>query len=210
MKHTTLFFCLTALFALPGRSMGSASPSELSLLLVPATPTTIQVARDMTLMGKTLMVSYAVNAPADAPYLHIWDGERWLPVPPDSFAAGSFITKPAARVVVVGDENDQTAFLIEEALAWCPEVLHIRNTSVTELINQLGKVYGLNSAEWRWMAERYQLELEDLNRNLPQSNWYATHGPRDVPRTPPPWKRKQTAEEAPPPSTSLAPIEDAE
>jgi hypothetical protein len=190
--------------------MGTKTTTELSVLLVPTKPTAVQVARDMTILGKALMMSYDLDADADAPFLHIWDGEGWRPVPADLFASGGFLKGNASRVVVVGEETDQTAFLIEQALAWCPEVLHMRTTDVTELINRLGKVYGLSNGQWRWIAERYELELENLNRGLPRSNWYRTHSPRDVPETDPPWKRRKPQEMPEPPATSLSPIEETE
>jgi len=208
MKQTCMLFLVTVCLALPGGSMGSTKPSELSLLLVPSSPSIIQVARDMSDLGQTLMMSYDLRASATEPFLHIWNGERWLPVPVETFLNGSFLAGTASQVIVVGEENEQTAFLIERSLAWCPEVLHMKTSNVTELINRLGKVYGLGSKDWEWIAERYALDLENLNRDLPQSDWYGTHSPRDVPVTDPPWRKRKNPQDAQPPSTSLAPIPD--
>lgn len=188
--------------------MGSKKPSELSLILVPATPSMVRVGRDMARLGKTLMVSYAVDAPADSPFLHIWDGESWIPVPGDKYSSGAFVVDDVRQVVVVGQETDQTATLIEEALVWCPEVLHMQTDNVTQLLNQLGKVYGLNTKEWEWIAERYQLQLDNLTKDTPRSNWYDTHTPRDVPVTDPPWRRKKGQASSEAPATSLTPMEE--
>lgn len=208
MKCIWFFFFLTALIALPGGSMGSTAPSGVSLLLVPAQPNMVQVARDMSDAGKSMMMTYSPDAPADSPFLHIWDGARWLPVSVERFSTGSFLANKASRLVVVGDETERTAVLIERSMGWCPEVLHMQTGNVTELINQLGKVYGFSRADWEWIAQRYQLKMEDLTKDLPRDSWYDTNTPADVPVTDPPWKRKSTRNVVvPPPTTSLTPLE---
>jgi len=209
MKHTQLGLLLLIFLTPCVRPMGSGQPSGVSLLVVPAQPNLVQVARDMSDMGEAMMMSYAPEAPAESPFLHIWDGERWLPVPEASFSSGNFLTNSVDRMVIVGEETDQTAFLIQQALAWCPEVLHMETLRVTDLINQLGKVYGFSSSEWEWIAQRYQLELDNLTKELPRQSWYDTHRPADVPVTQPPWRqKKQTSPVPPPPATSLTPLED--
>lgn len=209
MKHISFFLIMTWM-AVPGFSMGSNPPPGVSLLLVPAQPNMIQVGRDMHDMGESLMMSYALDAEADQPFLHIWDGQRWLPVSSEKFSSGTFLANSASQVVIVGEQSDQIAYLIEEALNWCPEVLHMENVRVTDLINQLGKVYDFSSSDWEWIAKRYQLQLDDLTKDLPRSNWYDTHSPKDVPVTDPPWRQKKNKVPVapPPPTTSLTPLEE--
>jgi hypothetical protein len=209
MKRQIITLFLLAGVAFRIGAMGAKAPAGLSLILVLAQPNLIQVARDMSDMGEALMMSYSPKAPAATPFLHIWDGQRWLPVSPDKFMSGTFLTNPTTRMVVVGEENDRTAVLIEQALNWCPEVLHMETSNVTELINQLGKVYDFSRSDWEWIAQRYQLQLEDLTKNLPRESWYDTHTSSDVPQTAPPWRqKKQSTVTPPPPATSLTPLED--
>lgn len=208
-RHLILFLFLTCNLQ-QGWSMGRNVPRGVSLLLVPAQPNLIQVARDLSDMGDALMMSYSPSAPADSPFLHIWDGSRWIPVAPEKFRSGTFLKNSASQLVVVGVENERTAYFIETALGWCPEVLHMETTQVTGLINQLGKVYGFSRSDWEWIAQRYQLQLEDLTRDLPRTSWYDTHTTEDVPVTPPPWKQKKQREQVPPPpTTSLTPVEES-
>ena len=156
------------------------------------------------------MMSYSTDAAADTPYLHIWDGSTWLPVSTERFNSGEFLLAPVEKMVVVGLEDDQTAFLIETSLGWCPEVLHMDTVEVTPLINQLGKVFSFSRGDWEWIAARYQLALTDVTADLPRESWYDSNRPQDVPNSPAPWKKQPQGESVPPPSTSLTPVEDVE
>ena len=209
MKRYVSLLVLGLMSLMQGWSMGGVSSSGVSILLVPAKPNLVQVGRDLATMGKAVMVSYATNVSPSEPFLHIWGGEQWLPVSGERFTSGNFLRNTADQVIVVGPEDDRTAFLIETALGWCPEVLHMSTLEVTPLINQLGKVYDFSKGDWEWLAERYQLQLTDLTADTPRESWYETHQPSDVPRTPPPWRKSPEGEALPPPSTSLSPVEEA-
>ena len=207
MKSFVKLCVVCVLIISPLWSMGKKSAREVSILLVPATPNLVQLGRDLSDTGSVFMMSYAPEAAPNRPFLHIWDGNQWLPVSSEAFASGSFMKVPVQQVIVVGLENDRTAHLIETSLMWCPEVLNMSTYDVTALINQLGRIYDFSKAEWEWVAERYQLELQDLTSDLPQQSWYDRNHPSDVPRTPPPWKQKKSTGSVPPPSTSLTPVE---
>ena len=208
MKSYAVWFLITLASFSPGWSMGKKSSEAVSVLLVPAQPSMIQVGRDIAQMGEALMMSYALDAAAETPFLHIWDGNAWLPVSPKRFSTGNFLLVPVEKMVVVGLEDDQTATLIQTSLGWCPEVLHVSTVEVTPLINQLGKVFGFSRGDWEWIAARYQLALTDMTADQPKQSWYDSNQPEDIPRTSAPWKKQQTDTSLPPPSTSLTPVED--
>ncbi len=186
--------------------MGKKAPEGVSLLLVPARPAMVQLGMDMATQEHALLMSYAPGTSAKDLYLHIWDGTKWMRIPHASYVNGSFIKNPASRLLVVGDESDLTATLIETALNWSPEVLHLGTDDVTELINQMGRLYGFKKADWEWIAQRYDLQLEDLNQDRVQPSWYDTNKASDLPKDEKPWKKNQENAPLQTPETSLSPV----
>lgn len=186
--------------------MGPKAPEGVSLLLVPAKPSMIQLGMDMATQEHALLMSYAPGTSADDLFLHIWDGSKWMRISQTSYVNGSFIKNSASRLLIVGDESDLTATLIEKALTWCPEVLHLGTNNVTELINQMGRLYGFKKADWQWIAERYDLKLEDLNQDRVQSSWYDTNKASNLPASEKPWKKHQGDTPLQTPETSLSPV----
>ncbi|WFB34821.1 hypothetical protein P3T73_11690 [Kiritimatiellota bacterium B12222] len=206
MKKTTAILLLltltNTLFA-----MGKKPPEGVSILLMPAQPALIQLGMDMAQQNHALLMSYEEGTPVDQLFLHIWDGNKWLPVPQSKYEDGSFLKNPASRVLIVGAENNLTATLIEDAMMWSPEALHLQNTNVTDLINQMGRLYNFNKADWEWISTRYDLQLEDLSAGQIQSSWYDNTKASDLPPSEKPWKKKQMAPAELPPKTSLSPVE---
>lgn len=205
MKNISRFtICL--LFSATVSAMGPKAPQGISLLVVPAKPALVQLGMDMAAQQHALLMTYAPNTPTHQMFIHIWDGSKWLPVPQSSFERGTFIKNKASRVLVVGEENALTAALIEKALVWSPEVLHLGSDNITELINQMGRLYGFKRSEWEWIARRYALQLEDLNQERVQTSWYDENKASDLPPSESPWKAHSKELAPQPPETSLTPL----
>lgn len=194
------------LFFGTGYGMGKKAPSGVSILMVPARPAMIQLGMDMAAQEYALLMSYEPDTPANQFFLHIWDGAKWLRVPASSFQNGSFIKNPASRVLVVGAENKLTAAMIETALEWSPEVLYLGSENVTELINQMGRLYGFKRADWEWIAQRYDLQLEDLGAGKTAPGWYDSNKASQLPPSEKPWKKTQESAPLQTPETSLTPV----
>ncbi|MDF3127693.1 hypothetical protein P0Y35_00645 [Kiritimatiellaeota bacterium B1221] len=205
MKKIILLLIIP-LFCGTGHAMGKKAPEGVSLLLVPARPAMIQLGMDMATQEHALLMSYAPGTATDQLYLHIWNGSQWMRIPQASYVNGSFIKNPASRLLVVGDENDLTATLIETAFSWSPEVLHLGSDDITELINQMGRLYGFKKADWEWIAQRYALQLEDLNRDRVQTSWYDQNTASSLPPDEKPWKKSQENTPLQTPETSLSPV----
>lgn len=186
-------------------SMGKKAPEGVSLLLVPAKPGMVQLGMDMASQNHALLMTYAETSP-DRLFLHIWDKEKWIPVPPTSFETGAFIKNPASRMLIVGEENKLTASLIEFAMSWSPEVLHLGTTDITELLNQMGRLYGFSKKDWQWISSRYDLTLEDINRDRVQESWYDRNKASDLPPSEGPWGKSKEDTLSVPPETSLSPL----
>ncbi|MGA0334487.1 MAG: hypothetical protein ACO3NW_11100 [Kiritimatiellia bacterium] len=199
---------ILCLMNLHSPAMGPKAPSGLSLLLVPARPAMVQLGMDMAAQQHALLVAYAPDTSVEGRFLNIWDGERWVEIPENAYRNGAFVKNSVSRLLVVGEENELTASLIEDALSWCPEVLLLGTSDVTELINQMGRLYGFDKKDWDWIAKRYELQLEDLNQNRPQISWYDANKASDLPPSEKPWKKTSAEETAEPPEeTSLRPLE---
>lgn len=205
MKKSSLLL-LSLLLSGVAYPMGKKAPEGLSLLLVPARPAMVQLGLDMAAREHALLMTYAPETSVDALFIHIWDGAKWLQVPQLAFENGSFVRNRVARLLVVGGENPLTAALLEKALIWSPEVLHLGSDNVTELINQMGRLYEFDRRDWEWVAQRYALQLEDLNQGRVQSSWYDQNKASELPPSDAPWKKPAQTESAQPPETSLTPL----
>lgn len=186
-------------------AMGNKPPQGVSLLLVPAKPAMVQLGRDMANQRHALLMTYA-NTSSDELFIHIWNGAKWLKVPQNAFETGGFIKNSASRLLVVGEESDLTASLIEKALVWSPEVLHLGTTDITELLNQMGRLYDFNRKDWEWIATRYELDLEDLNSDQVATSWYDDNKASDLPPSEKPWKKNKAQVSEDLPETSLTPL----
>lgn len=180
------------------------SPERLTVLMVPARHSLVQLGRDLAGREKVLLMSYAPESrPAD-PFLHAWNGDRWIRVESSDFADGSFLLNPAVRLLVVGPSNDLTAALIEQGVVWSPEVLHLESGNVTRLINAMGRLFSFSRLDWEWFAARYELDLEDLNQDVREQSWYDTYKASDLPPPTNPLRGEKDVDRAP--RTRLAPI----
>lgn len=205
MKTTSLLI-FSLFFSVTGFSMGSKAPQGLSLLLVPARPALVQLGMDMAAREQVILMTYAPDTGADQLFLHIWDGVKWLRVPQSTYESGTFVKNKTYRLLVVGEENQLTASLIEKALVWSPEVLNLGSENITELINQMGRLYEFDRRDWEWISQRYDLQLEDLNQGRMQGSWYDENKASDLPPSENPWKKQSHEVEYPTPETSLTPL----
>lgn len=200
------FLIVSTLFLLPicGFSLGKP-PEGISLILVPAQPAMVQLGKDVAEAGHAILMTYADSTSPDEPFIHIWDGSRWLHVSPEKYRKGDFIRNRASNLLIVGKENVLTAGLIEQGFNWSPEVLHVGSLNVTELINQIGKLYDFNRREWEWFAKRYDLTLEDAGSATEQISWYDSHRASTLPPAERPWAKEKSSTSRMP-QTSLSPV----
>ena len=205
MRISSLYL-FTLLSMIPAfRAAGMGRPPEpLTVLMVPARHSLVQLGRDMADRERVLLMTYAPETASDALFLHAWDGGRWVRVAQRDYADGSFLLNPSARLLVIGPANDLTATLIERGIGWSPEVLHLESQNVTNLINALGRLFDFKKSDWEWFAGRYELSLEDLNTDVRQQSWYDTHRASELPPPINPLRKPRPVEAAP--RTSLAPI----
>lgn len=209
MRFPRIFMMALFLLSPALRVVGMGkSPERLTVLMVPARHSLVQLGRDMAGRENVLLMSYAPESPPSDPFIHAWGGVRWLRVEASDYADGSFLLNPSARLLVVGPSNDLTASLIEQGIGWSPEVLHLESGNVTRLINAMGRLFSFSRRDWEWFAARYELALEDLNRDVRKQSWYDTYRASDLPPRTNPFRKEKAVDPAP--RTSLTPIQPSE
>lgn len=202
---------LTLLSTLQARPPRTPVQTDFSVLVIPAQHGLIQIARDFESFKPILLVSYDTAAPVETPFLHTWNGLEWKRLPAESYASGSFLRRDPLRVVIIGSPGPRVARLVEQAAVWSRrEVLNIESTDPVETINALGRIFDISVRDWRWLANRYVLELEDLNRHTEYLSWYDTYRASDLPPATSPFGRRRAPTEPEPglrPIITLEPVE---
>ncbi|GEM_PF-3110272 len=208
MKTILSLICLVCLSTLPVQARGKKAST---LLVVPTRQDMVQLSRDLQAFRTFYLVAYDQSAPADEPVLHAWTGERWVYISSSRFSNGNLLKSPPTRTVIIGEDNERTAELIDRAAVWSPEVLNLDSTDMTNLINAIGRMSNFKKKDWEWFALRYDLQVQNLNQEVNQESWYDTTRREDIPKAGNPIKamegRKSTQQESIPPS-SLQPLED--
>ena len=145
---------------------------DVTMLVVPARYSVLQVAFDAANRFPTVLVSYQGDASSEAPLLHAWNGSEWVGIGIDQYAAANFLQVIPNRVVLVGDEKLLPGVLASSVSTWCPNVLNVPSIDTAALVNSLSKIYPFNASDWRWFTGRYNLSLTDLNAERRRTSWY--------------------------------------
>jgi len=160
-------------------SLGMAGrPRGLTMMVVPARYSVLQVAFDMERRYPVILVSYQGDASSGTPLIHAWDGREWVYVSLEDYAQAAFLRRRPERIVLVGDEEQLPPVLVD-ASRWCPLVMSIPSEDTSTIINSMGKVLDFGPADWQWFAARYNLRLYDLNAEERRKSWY-DHAPEEV------------------------------
>ena len=139
----------------------------------------MQIAFDTASLRPVVLVSYQGEAATATPALHAWNGKEWLYVSMQDFREVNFLQVRPTRAILVGDANLLPADLVAAVSAWCPQVFTVAELQPAGLVNALGEHLSFSSKEWEWMAERYNMSLQDLNAERRQESWYNQPGYRD-------------------------------
>lgn len=146
-------------------------PEPLTMLVVPARYSIVQLAFDVLRHRSLVLVSYRGQAGGASPLLHAWNGQEWVYVTMEDYREARFLEHMPARAILVGDAQILPESLVE-ASAWCPSVMSVPEMDRASLVNSLGRILKFSNAEWRWFAARYNLSLTDLNVERRKDSWY--------------------------------------
>ncbi len=168
--------------AFAGRARGSNT-----YLIVPARPAILQLAFDLESMRDVTVVSFrtptsptrgkgmtqkAASAPAEV-LIHVWNGKEWQYISFDDFCMGSFAAIPPKQAILIGDDQTVPKSILQ-GLVWPCKVERLPTLNTAELLNGLDKHFAFSAREWKRLADKYNLHLEDVNAPLREFNPYNT------------------------------------
>lgn len=156
--------------ALFGGAARASSSEDITLLVVPARYTVLQVAFDIVPRFPAVLVSYQPGADQGRPLFYAWNGSKWLYISNEDFFNGNFVGADIARTIVVGDDNTPSELL--EPLEWVPEMGRVESLMTGDLINGLGNIFDFTPEKWAWFAARYNLRLNDGSEETSTHSWY--------------------------------------
>jgi hypothetical protein len=100
---------------------------------------------------------------------------QWVQVPVEDYQSGAaFKNKPAAAILV-GSAEEIPAVLVA-ASGWCKDVRRVPVLNLVELINGANEVMFFSEVEWGWFAQKYKLQLKDLNEERRRHGKYIKRG----------------------------------
>lgn len=183
----------------------TASPA-FTLIIAPARYSVIQVAQDILQRSDAVLVSYQGEPGKGDPVLHAWNGNEWVPVSMKDFREVNFLQRVPDRTILIGGPDVLPEVLVE-ASSWSPRVDRISDLKTSSIINEFGRILQWRSAEWKWFAQRYNLQLTDEAEPRRHSSWYDQPGPLpDRPRLLPTARPAPSSDAEPVPVVTVAPV----
>lgn len=152
--------------------MGMAPrPPRLTLLVIPARYTVVQLGMDMVKKYSTVLISYQQQGETEAPLLHVWNGSTWIHISIEDYRDLRFLKKTPYQVIFVGEEDQCPDVLIDE-VRWADKKWLVSAVDTAGLVNNLGTIWSFKKSDWQWFARRYNLELKDMNEPRRRESWY--------------------------------------
>lgn len=145
-------------------STGKTYAAKKNVVLVfPARRVVVQMAFDIAWLRKTELVSYSKDAEGN---LLLW---RWMPQNRQwndyslkAFHSELLMRSEKADVVIIGDDKEAIA-AIEAAAEWAGSIKSLDNLNKVPVFEELDKQLSFKAGEWRWLAERHNITLQDTN-----------------------------------------------
>jgi len=146
-----------------------------TLVVIPARYTVVQFAFDVAGLRPVYLVAYDTEGEAGTLVLYVWDSRarKWLRTSLDEYRSGAIFREQPTRVILIGRDQELPAGLAE-ASARSAAVVRIPSMKVVDMVNGLNRVFSFRANEWRYLAKRYQLDLEDRNA---ERRRYGRYGP---------------------------------
>lgn len=155
-----------------GSNAFAVTAGRVTMLVVPARYSVMQVAFDISQRYPAVLVSYQGDALTAAPLLHAWNGKEWIKISVDEYANASFLQVTPGEALLVGDETLLPPVLVSSIAGWCPKVTTIPSIDTAMLVNAFAGEFKFSQSEWEWFAKRYNLSLNDENAPRRKSSWY--------------------------------------
>ena len=82
---------MMGILAMAGHAAWAAKGNRITMLVVPARYSVMQVAFDIVKQYPVVLVSYQGDATSETPRLHAWNGRDWIPVSVQDYREASFL-----------------------------------------------------------------------------------------------------------------------
>ncbi|NIP92271.1 MAG: hypothetical protein GWO24_01870, partial [Akkermansiaceae bacterium] len=115
-------------------------PKGVTMLVVPARYSVLQVAFDILSKRDAVLVAYQGDPTSAEPLLHAWDGREWVYVTMEKYRDLGFLDLTPSQVVLVGDESLLPPSLID-ASGWSPQVMNVPFIDTAALVNSFGQLF---------------------------------------------------------------------
>lgn len=148
------------------------TPGRVTMLVVPARYSVMQVAFDLAQRYTVVLVSYQGDASSESPLLHAWNGKEWVKITMEEYSSASFLQVTPGEALLIGDETMLPPVLASSIAGWCPKVTTLPSIDTATLVNSFAKEFSFRKGDWEWFAKRYNLTLNDQNAEVRKSSWY--------------------------------------
>jgi hypothetical protein len=168
------------MFALSMTSFGSSK--EATMLVVPGRPAIAAVAVDLAEMRANVFVAVYQEAPKTGELvIDVWDARKsdWVRVSADDYSTGRVSDPPTTRVIVIGD--DPVAMGKMEHLSTWGTLMRIQTLDIMKLVNALNDALTFTPGEWKNLARRHGLTLQDSNAERRHYGRYGKPGENGAP-----------------------------
>ena len=112
---------------------------------------------------------------------HIWDARKsdWVKVPADEYSTGKASDPATTRVIVIGDDP-VTMGKMEHLSTW-GTLMRVQTLDIMKLVNALNDAMTFTPGEWKNLARRHGLALQDSNAERRRYGRYGKTGEKGEP-----------------------------
>jgi hypothetical protein len=142
---------------------GAGKPVGAALIVAPSRYPVLSFCFDVATLRPIYLVAYDETTGTAAPRLHVWDSsvKQWIKLDLARYRSGDpFINPPPSYVVLIGKD---VATRIGAPLPEGAEVCPIYSADPASLANGLNDFMHFETGEWRWLARRHDIKVEDTN-----------------------------------------------
>jgi len=166
-KRSRIASSVLSAFVLGAVLFSASAGDKSSLLVVPAKPSVQNFCIDVARMTPgVILVSYEAGKKTNDPALtmRLWNGanESWTKITLAEYQSGSLFGQKPEGVVLV-ETADKVVAEVKAASTVFGSIETVSKLDTMGLANGLNEIYAFPPSHWKFLANRYELKLKDLN-----------------------------------------------
>lgn len=160
---TVLVFCCAVFLSLPVSNISAQSANSRMVLIFPARPAVVQSAFDAAWLRPIELISYDKDRDGNL-LMWRWNStqQKWIDLPAENLRSNLLMRERKPEVLVIGD-NSEIVTRIQEATVWAESVDTLMDMNKLPVFNRLNESLQFSSREWRWLADRHGIQLQDVS-----------------------------------------------